>query len=115
MILNISAKLRGGSQINGTSGDPGTRPWRQESRFPVSRSVDGKWRQDGETYADHRSKYIEKVTDGQLVDGLDSFYADSRNRRIWLTDAVWLVVNAITGTPQEKLNLMLENWRHNPR
>ena len=66
-----------------------------------------------ESYADYRSRYFEKVTSGQLVDGLDSFYDDALNRRILLPDALWLVVNVIAGTQQEKIDLMLKTWRHN--
>ena len=66
-----------------------------------------------ESYADYHSKYFEKVTNGQLVDGLDSFYANGQNRRILLTDAVWLVVNVIAGTPQDKIDSMLKTWRRN--
>jgi hypothetical protein len=65
-----------------------------------------------ESYADYRSKYFEKVTNGQLADGLDSFYANGQNRRILLTDAVWLVVNVIAGTPQDKIDSMLKTWRN---
>ena len=65
-----------------------------------------------ESYADYHSKYFEKVTNGQLVDGLDSFYANGQNRRILLTDAVWLVVNVIAGTPQDKIDSMLKTWRN---
>jgi len=69
----------------------------------------------GESYADYSSKYFTNVTNGQLVDGLDSFYADFRNRSIRVADAVWLVVNGIAGTPQEELDTIIENWRRNVR
>ena len=68
-----------------------------------------------ESYVDYNSKYFKNVTNVQLVDGLDSFYADFRNRSIRVSDAVWLVVNGIAGTPQERLDSMIENWRRNTR
>lgn len=66
-----------------------------------------------DSYNEHFSKYFKNVTTDQLVDGLDSFYADYRNRRIMVTGAVWLVVNGIAGTPQEELDKMIENFRRN--
>jgi hypothetical protein len=68
-----------------------------------------------ESYADYGSKFFKNATNGQIVDGLDSFYADFRNRSIRVADAVWLVVNGIAGTPQEELDTMIENWRRNVR
>jgi hypothetical protein len=53
------------------------------------------------------------VTGGQLVDGLDSFYGDFRNRRILVYSAVWLVLNEIAGTPQDELDKMIQSWRKN--
>ena len=67
----------------------------------------------GDSYAEYISKYFKNVTNRQIVDGLDSFYTDFRNRRILVSNAVWLVVNAIAGTPQESLDRMIENWRRN--
>ena len=66
-----------------------------------------------ESYSEYNEKYLKNVTNGQLVDGLDNFYSDYRNRRITLKNAVWLVVNGIAGTPQDQLNKMIENWRRN--
>jgi hypothetical protein len=56
-----------------------------------------------ESYANHSSKYFKNVTNIQLVDGLDTFYTDFRNRSILVADAVWLVVNGIAGTPAGKV------------
>jgi hypothetical protein len=59
------------------------------------------------------SKYFTNVTNTQIVDGLDIFYKDYRNRSIKVHDAVWLVVNSISGKPQNELDKMIENWRKN--
>lgn len=59
----------------------------------------------------HDEKFFSHVTNVQLVAGLDKFYSDCRNRRIRVHGAVWLVVNGIAGTPQEKLDKMVEGWR----
>lgn len=59
------------------------------------------------------AKFFSHVTNYQLVDGLDSFYKDFRNRRIRVPDAVWVVVNEIAGTPQKDVDRMIEGWRQN--
>lgn len=66
-----------------------------------------------DSYSEHSSKYFNNVTNGQIVDGLDSLYGDYRNRRIKIADAVWLIVNGIAGTPQKEIDVMIENWRRN--
>jgi hypothetical protein len=65
------------------------------------------------SYNEYLNKYFGAVTAGQLVDGLNDFYADYRNRSIKLHDGIWLVVNQIAGTPKEEVDLMVENWRKN--
>ena len=71
----------------------------------VAKSID--------SYAEMGRTYLSNVTTGQLVDGLDTFYGDYRNRRIEVYGAVWLVLNGIAGTPQDKLDKMTESWRKN--
>ena len=56
-------------------------------------------------------KYFKDCTNTQIVDGLDDFYSDYKNRRILLEDAIWLVVSGIAGTPKEELEKMIENFR----
>lgn len=66
-----------------------------------------------DSYNEYNSKYFNNVTNVQIVDGLNSFYADYRNRKIKIADAVWLVVNGIAGTSQKELDTMTESWRRN--
>jgi hypothetical protein len=63
------------------------------------------------SYGEHIDKYLAHVTNDQLVDGLDVFYKDYRNRRIRIRYAVWLVVNGIAGKPQAEIDRMTENFR----
>ncbi len=65
------------------------------------------------SFSTYEQKYMGNTTNSQLVDGLDSFYSDYRNRRIVLPSAVWLVVNGIAGMPQKDLDKMIESWRKN--
>jgi hypothetical protein len=64
-------------------------------------------------YSAYSDKYVSEVTNGQLVDGLDKFYGDFRNRRIEVMGAIWLVLNEIAGTPEVEMQKMIENWRKN--
>ena len=65
------------------------------------------------SYKEYTRKYFQNVSNDQLVDGLNRFYEDFRNRRILLHNAVWLIVNEISGTPEIKMKHMIENWRKN--
>jgi len=66
-----------------------------------------------ESFSALKSRYLKNVTNFQIADGLDDFYKDYRNRRILVSNAVWLVINSIAGTPQKELDIMIENWRKN--
>ena len=65
------------------------------------------------SFKTYSEKYAQNVTNDQIADGLTVFYSDYRNRSIRISDAVWLVLNTIAGTPQEKLDKMIENFRKN--
>ena len=64
-----------------------------------------------DSFGDYYAKYIEKITARQLVDGLDSFYADYKNRGIRIRYAVWLVVLGIAGEPEDALQERIELFR----
>jgi hypothetical protein len=51
------------------------------------------------------------ITAGQLADGLDVLYGDYRNRNILLLNAVWLVLNSISGKSDAEMQKMIENFR----
>ncbi len=65
------------------------------------------------SYGDHMDKYLKNVTNSQVADGLDAFFSDYRNRRIKTSDAVWLVLNEISGTSDAEMQKMIESWRKN--
>jgi len=67
----------------------------------------------GDAYREYHGKFFANITSGQLADGLNVFYRDYRNRRILVSNAIWLVVNSIAGTPQVQLDKMIESWRQN--
>jgi hypothetical protein len=57
-----------------------------------------------ESFKKHSEKYAQNFTSDQVADGLNTFYADLRNRSILTYDAVWIVLNSIAGTPQAELD-----------
>jgi hypothetical protein len=63
------------------------------------------------SYNDYVQKYLNHVSVGQIVDGMNDFYNDYRNRSILIPDAAWLVLNNIAGTPKDQIDKMTENWR----
>ena len=64
-----------------------------------------------ESFKTFTDKYVRNVTNEQIADGLNTFYADYRNRSILIHDAVWLALNSIAGTPQAELDKMIESFR----
>lgn len=62
-------------------------------------------------YDQYSDKYFAEVTAAQIVDGLNLFYADYRNRRIETTGAIWLVVNGIAGLSDQEHQELIESWR----
>jgi hypothetical protein len=65
------------------------------------------------SFDEFSSKYLTNVTNGQLVSGLDKFYADYRNRRIKTQKGVWLVLNSIAGKSDTDMEKLIENYRKN--
>jgi hypothetical protein len=62
-------------------------------------------------YADYRAKYLTNVTNIRIVDGLDAFYSDAKNRGILVHGAMWLVLNQIAGKPPAEMQALVEKWR----
>lgn len=62
----------------------------------------------GERPSKHIYRYlINKVTVGQIVDGIDLLYKDFKNRNIYVIDAVYVVYKQIKGTPPEDIERIL--------
>jgi hypothetical protein len=66
-----------------------------------------------DSYKNYGDKFFNEVTSSQVADGLTEFYKDYRNRSIRVNDGVWVVVNTIAGTPQEKIDSLVQNLRKN--
>ena len=61
------------------------------------------------SFRNYWDKFVAGTNTAQMVDGLDNFYGDYRNRKILVQDAVWLVLNNVAGTPN--VEQMIQNWR----
>ncbi|OQY74437.1 MAG: hypothetical protein B6D44_04240 [Ignavibacteriales bacterium UTCHB2] len=68
-----------------------------------------------ESYVEYWDNYVANVNSSQVVDGLNEFYKDYRNRKILIKDAVWLILNEISGRPKEEMDVMIENFRKNTK
>jgi hypothetical protein len=66
------------------------------------------------SYNELIAKYLKDISNVQLVDGLDDFYKDYRNRAIIVSKGVWVVLRSIAGTPKDELEKLIENLRRNP-
>jgi hypothetical protein len=62
-------------------------------------------------YADYRAKYLTNVTNIRILDGLDGFYSDAKNRGILVNGATWLVLNQIAGKPPAEMQALVDKWR----
>lgn len=58
------------------------------------------------------SRYaIFQITNGQLVEGLNAFYGDFKNKQIKITDAVYVVKKQIKGASDEETEAVLQFLR----
>ena len=55
-----------------------------------------------------------KIEVGQLVDGIDEFYSDFKNRSVKVRWSFLVVMQQIKGTPKEEIEKFIESVRSNP-
>ncbi|MGD0625712.1 MAG: hypothetical protein ABSB32_13450 [Thermodesulfobacteriota bacterium] len=58
--------------------------------------------------------YVADITLGQIVDGLNTFYGDFKNRRIRISDAVYVVKKQIQGASSEEIEVLCQ-WLRSDR
>jgi hypothetical protein len=64
------------------------------------------------SFDDHWNRFVAKADYKVLVDGLNKLYGDERNSKIEIQHALWIVMNIVSGIPDdESLRLMIEAWR----
>ena len=73
------------------------------------------WLREGAKIEDALAKkdgaLFSNVTVGQMLDGVNSFYSDFKNRRIHVTHAILVVGNEISGASQASINTMTNFYR----
>lgn len=79
--------------------------------LPDSQENDSAWLDATKSYDFHRKRFVAGVTYQQFFDGLNELYADYRNRKIAIQNGMWIVMNAISGCPEETMKSMIEAWR----
>ena len=57
--------------------------------------------------------HVANVANVQLSDGVTKFYEDYRNWKILVANAVWLVLNTISGKSDAEMEKMIEKFRKN--
>ena len=65
----------------------------------------------GSLHATGHAIDINQFPSSQLIDGIDSFYKDFRNRTILVDDVLLYVVDQLRGTPDDKLSAELLKMR----
>lgn len=65
-------------------------------------------------YALNRQKYFKNVTYDQLIDGLDDFFSDFKNRGIETDNGIFIVLKMIRGDSEDEINTMVKNLRKFP-
>jgi len=80
------------------------------SRDEVSLLLEREYRNSRERLTHYN---IIGITNGQIVDGLNLFYDDFRNRQIKLTDAIYVIKKQILGASKEEIEAITE-WLRDP-
>jgi len=57
---------------------------------------------------------LKKIEVGQLIDGIDEFYSDFKNRSVKVGWSFIVVMQQIKGTPKEEIEKFIESIRRNP-
>ena len=62
----------------------------------------------------NQNKYFKNVTFEQLIDGLDHFFSDYRNRSIDVNGGILVVLRKIRGDSESEINKMINALRKLP-
>ena len=67
------------------------------------------------SYQNAFKREIEGVSPAQIADGVDTLFKDYRNRSLLITDAIYVTLKAIGGTPPEDVEKLLQSVRRLPK
>jgi hypothetical protein len=62
----------------------------------------------------NQQKYLKNVTYEQLIDGLNDFFSDFKNRNIETNMGIFIVLKMIRGDSEDEINTMVKNLRRLP-
>jgi hypothetical protein len=63
------------------------------------------------SFMNNRQQLLSNVTVGQVQAGLDDFYQDYKNRKIYCSDAVEVVLEGSAGMPKDQLEMWIQKLR----
>ncbi len=66
------------------------------------------------SYYLNQEKYFKNVTYDQLIDGLDIFFSDFKNRSIEINSGLFVVLKMIRGGSEDEINTMIKTLRSFP-
>lgn len=62
-------------------------------------------------YSTYLKGHFSELSAGQIIDGLNVFYRDFRNRNIEMPKAAWVVTHEVVGTPKLEVEATIEALR----
>ena len=62
-------------------------------------------------YLDEMHKYFEGIVPKQVYEGINSFYADVRNRKIEIFNSFYIVLMRIGGESEDLINALIQDLR----
>lgn len=89
--------------------DHGGAWWREKSAVYKEAYISGY--KTGSHHQAGQNTPLSKFGAKELVDGLNKFYADFRNRNISINDSLFYVADQLSGVPDEKLNAEILQMR----
>ena len=107
----LAAAQRGGQKNSGGGPPPIHNGLWWQSKSGLFRDGFMTGYKSGSEHASGHSIDINKFPAIELIDGLDSFYKDFRNRNILVDDALTYVQDQLRGFPDDKLNAELLKMR----
>jgi hypothetical protein len=66
---------------------------------------------NAESFFKNHDKYIVGTNNSQIIDGLDSFYSDFKNRKIPVREAFFVILMQIAGDSEEIINKIVLRLR----
>lgn len=66
-----------------------------------------------ESFCYHKNQHLSNTSVNEISERITSFYKDFRNRKIFVRNAIRIVFQGISGTSEEEMKKIIENWRRN--